>query len=177
MTRTPCGAPYCATGTDALATTAVLCICACAFYSSAIHITAPITTLITAPCVVASCLATLVSATSFACHPQGLACAATPVQQHLQNKQTPTLLPQRLPRLVCRAWPSVRGALHPSRLAWPGAATAYVTASRRNKKGLPAIRQALPCAPCAADGCSSHLALRPGYLNCTVTERAPVKPG
>lgn len=104
MTRTPCGAPYCATGTDALATTAVLCICACAFYSSAIHITAPITTLITAPCVAASCLATLVSATSFACHSQGLACAATPVQQHLQNKQAPTLLPQRQPCLVCRVW-------------------------------------------------------------------------
>ena len=38
----PMRRPCCATGTDALATTAVLCICACAFYSSAIHITAPI---------------------------------------------------------------------------------------------------------------------------------------
>ena len=38
----PMRRPCCATGTDALATTAVLCICACAFYASAIHITAPI---------------------------------------------------------------------------------------------------------------------------------------
>ena len=38
----PCSTHYCATRTDALATTSVLCICACAFYASAIHITAPI---------------------------------------------------------------------------------------------------------------------------------------